>query len=370
MLRYVRLMERPDRRSKYGWQTKARPRRSKFFQTAAERDASAEAMERRLAKTGVDLLSVDLEDYRRLVEFRQRLGVEPGEYERVLEMWRRHGSSGGVGFAEALDAYLDEKKEVVAVDTFRHVEKNLRRVLDDYLPKGVLLAGVTAERFQAVLDALPFSQDTKRAHRKDLRAFYNWALRRKLVSENPVEHTRPVRVERDEVAILSVEEGKRLFRANRDEPVVGRLALEAFAGFRYSSAARFRYGQDVNFEDRGFSFPARQLKTERAKREGRRKYRGGYPDAVFAWIRHATQACWEMTERQYLTAKGDAFTRAGVQNRGNVLRHSFGTYHIAGYADPQKTSWLMLHTSWKRTDDDYNGIATAQAGKRWFAILP
>ena len=47
----------------------------------------------------------------------------------------------------------------------------------------------------------------------------------------------------------------------------------------------------------------------------------------------------EITERQYLTVKSDIFRLAEVKNPGNVLHHSFGSYHVAEHKD---AATLML----------------------------
>lgn len=87
----------------------------------------------------------------------------------------------------------------------------------------------------------------------------------------------------EEVAILTVEEPRRLFSHGLKHLLwlMPRIAVEAFAGLRYSSAVRLEK-EDVNVSDRGFLLPAKKLKT--GMRTGHRHYIDGLPDNLWQWI--------------------------------------------------------------------------------------
>jgi hypothetical protein len=77
-----------------------------------------------------------------------------------------------------------------------------------------------------------------------------------------------------------------------------------------------------------------------------------------------------MTARQYLNEKSAAFARAGVENPGNVLRHSFCSYHVAMHRDAARTAVLLTHTSPVMLYRHYKGKATAADAGKWFSIMP
>jgi len=93
-----------------------------------------------------------------------------------------------------------------------------------------------------------------------------------------------------------VEDTAKLFATvHKKLPAVGaRLALEAFAGLRFSSAARL-VKADVDFAEEGITLPAAKIKTRK------RHYIDGLPDNLWKWLRAAPEEAWSLTERQYLT---------------------------------------------------------------------
>lgn len=179
----------------------------------------------------------------------------------------------------------------------------------------------------------------------------------------------------DEVWVLPLADAQRFFAVNRDEPGIGRVALEAFGGLRYSTAALTRK-DDINFSRRGIAMPGT------AHKSGKRKYRQGHPDNLWAWLQHAPEACWNMTALQYREAKRMMLIRAGIrpatvttENREevdrlkNVWRHSFASYHLAVHKNPPLTAYLMQHKH-TSTTEIYEGMADEADGREYFAIAP
>jgi integrase len=165
--------------------------------------------------------------------------------------------------------------------------------------------------------------------------------------------------------VLSVADVQKLFEtATRLRPqVCAKLALEAFAGLRFSSAARL-VKADVNFKDKGITLPAAKIKTRR------RHYIDGLPPNLWRWLRVASPEAWTLTERQYLTLKGEAFTLAGVTNPGNVLRHSFCSYHVAANKDAARTAVILCHANPSMLYQHYKGRATEKDARSYFCIKP
>lgn len=171
------------------------------------------------------------------------------------------------------------------------------------------------------------------------------------------------------VNILSVEDTARLFAYahKHKRSAIGRLALEFFAGLRFSSATRLDI-KDINFEDRGILLPAKKLKTGMV--DGRRHYIDGLPDNLWAWLKVATPDAWTMTGSEWMHEKTDLFNEAKVPHPRNCARHSFATYHVAAFKNPGLTATLLCHTNQQKLWSNYNGNATQAAGKAYFGIKP
>jgi integrase len=184
------------------------------------------------------------------------------------------------------------------------------------------------------------------------------------------------------VNILAIRQARHLFEVNKDALCVGRLALEAFAGMRYSSAARLKFA-DIDFEEKGITMPGPQHKS------GKRHYVDGWPENLWLWIERAPRACWDRPRHDYLRLKRQAFEQAGLKPTApgngktwstkelaqfdamrNVLRPSAATYHLAAYRNPRLKLYLMTKKSLSSLNHDYRGRATQAAGLEYYGIAP
>ena len=59
-----------------------------------------------------------------------------------------------------------------------------------------------------------------------------------------------------------------------------------------------------------------------------------------------------------------------MRNPGNVLRHSFATYHVAMHKDAASTAVLLTHRNPSMLYQHYKGRASAADAQRYFAIAP
>jgi integrase len=261
-------------------------------------------------------------------------------------------------------------------DTYRHLDLHLRKRFGVRF-KSNMLHEVTADDIRGWMNGLvnpdngePMGTVTKGHHRKNVNAFFDRAVMEEWVRSNPCLRVKAPSAkledeEDDNIAgrVIPVVDLEKLFRMNRDQPVVGRLALELFGGLRAASAERM-LREHVNFEEKGLTLPGVLHKS------GKRKYRTGHPEALWAWLRHAGERMWtEVDEGSYGYLKTQAFIRAGVTNPGNGLRHSFVSYHLALNRNMPLTSFLAQHRR-STTTEGYEGLATEADAKRWAAILP
>jgi hypothetical protein len=134
---------------------------------------------------------------------------------------------------------------------------------------------------------------------------------------------------------------------------------------RYSSAQRLSL-EDINFEEKTIVMAGVNHKSRR------RHLLEGMPDNVWPWLlkfRYEPNV-WALSSKAYLYRKMHAFQRAEVPNPGNILRHSFCSYHVALHRDAAKTAVLMQHTKPATLYRHYKGMARQADGERYFKILP
>jgi len=327
----------------------------------------ARELARKREAVGLGVLSFDPVKWQRFLFFEAQLGGIDN-FPEVVRVWNEsgRGPSGGEAAGAVGRFLLEKERQGVSRDTYQRYDRLLALFAGDF--GGRDLGEITADELVRWIDGQrwrgqPFDACTKNNWRTLLRAFFQASVRRRELGYNPLDEVARWGLVQKPVGILTPEEGRRLFEVNRDAVFIGRLALEAFAGLRYSSAKRLRLA-DLNFEDRGIVLPANMLKT------ARRVYVDGFPDVLWEWLERAPAACWELTERQYQRLKGAAFAQAGVPWPDNCLRHSFCTYHIAKYKNVGLTATLLCHSNLKMLTRHYRGNATSSEGVAWFEIGP
>ena len=131
------------------------------------------------------------------------------------------------------------------------------------------LSAVTPAALRRWLDALPYSEATKRNHYKRSKSMWNFAMKEGLTRSNPWTAVKsPARIA-DEVSVISVADAVKLFKtAQTARPAcIALLAMEAFAGIRFASASVLRK-EDVDFAAKGIILPAASIKTRRREYTG------------------------------------------------------------------------------------------------------
>lgn len=359
------------------WRLPGGAKDSAKFSSARERAEFAGVWLSRRAAFGRAALTVSPREAEALAEFRRITdGADLVTVARDWVRWR--------GVAEGrlpLDRAIRDYKtalagRALAKDSVGHRDLHLRRFGEAFA--GRSLAEVTGEGVAAWLTGLrdpasgePMGGKTRLSHRATVNRFFVHAVAARWVDRNPCDAVPvPVVDESESVNIFTVEQAAHLFAVNRGALCIGRLALEAFGGLRFSSAARLR-GEDIAREERGVVLPGPKHKS------GRRHYVEGWPDNLWAWIEHAPEAGWEISARMYLDHKRRAFERAGLKGEGadaeamrNVLRHSFATYHVAMLRDVKLTALLLTHRNPAMLWQHYRGRATQPQGKAYFEIVP
>lgn len=354
-----------------------KPRR-RFFPTIelAEAFAADRKREKRRGE-GRTLSRAEVDDY---LALRSAIGDTP--WTVVVAAWHREQQAHGLAadsrtVASAVADYLaaefrrTERREL-AVGTYTQRRHKLRLFAQDFGPRP--LAALTSAEIRAWLDRPHLAAaHTYNNWLKILRGFFNEAVDHHQLARNPCDALRPRSAVADEVGILTVPQLAALFHCaatHRTAPegpplfavALRRLALEAFAGVRFSSACRLA-PEDIVTEDRGIRHPAATIKTKR------RHYVSGYPEVLWAWLAIAPDDR-ALTARQYLALKSALFTAARVPHPHNCLRHSFATYHLAALSDPGKTAVLLCHRSQEKLWGNYKGNVPSSAGQRWLGLLP
>ena len=351
------------------------------FPAERDREIFARDLASKLQRHGSAVLSFDPEEWRRWLEFRALVGpeVDPRDVAREWLDARRNLSLTAVGLtvAEAVTKYLGirQAEHSWGADAYRHAKKHLER-FSDALP-GRRLNTITADDIRGWLGALPDAHPlTVKDHRKNVNTFLDRAVREGWIPRNPCDAVLPPKIIEDDVHVISARAAFEFFKANRDARCIGRVALEAFGGVRYTTAGKLSK-ENVLLDSPGIRMLGRHHKG------GKTRFRQGQPDNLFLWLRHAPESCWAMTPLQYREEKRmaaiagklrpaalvSAEDKAQAERIKNIWRHSFASYHLAMFKTPTTTQYLMQHSSVRMTEV-YEGVATEADARLYLAITP
>lgn len=97
------------------------------------------------------------------------------------------------------------------------------------------------------------------------------------------------------------------------------------------------------------------------------------PDCMFEWLKLATfpEHGPIMTERKVAEISRDVakLKQVGLAWKDNILRHSFLSYHLAGFQNPNNTAYHG-GTSIKMLSNNYVALVSKKSAEEWFNITP
>lgn len=330
------------------------PRKVESFVTELDRNDHAEKLAAAKEVSGSTVLNYSAADWH---EFQE---------------WKKNHKRTSLLTKDAVPKYialrvLEGVKE--GSDTHSHIKTHLRRFVEKFghlplnlIPKDDLRTWLFSLKTPRTGQE-PMSKATIKNHRKDVNLFFERAVLEDWTEKNPMTAVKSPKLDEVPKEPMPPHDLFRLLKANKDLPVVGRLALELFGGLRCSSAERL-HEKHIRWEAKGIAMPGQGHKSESWK------YRQGHPPVLWAWLKHAPKACWtDVSPKNYDHLKHDAFVRAGVDNPGNVLRDSFASYWLAITKSYEVVGYLMQHTR-RGTTMLYEGVADESDARLVMAMTP
>jgi integrase len=367
--RGIRYSERPGlpRPFLLHWRGTDGVRKCVAYDTAPKREKAAKALLTKRELSGRSVMDFNPADWHLWTQFRELIGAaDPMD---VARFWLAKGgpnsARSNIPVSELINRYLAARDaEGTGAASLSHTKGDLARFATAFGQRGA--DEITADLLRAWLRTLPFAPTTKRNHHKHGAALFNWAIREGVFDgQNPFRNVEKPPLTTGEVEILTAEQTALIFAtAQAQRPAAcARLALEFFTGLRHSTAARLDK-EEIDFAARGLRIPAAKIKTARPQ------YIEGLPGNLWTWLASAPDDAWTLRGKDYERAKSDVFRLAGIENPGNVARHSFCSYHVALHRDAASTAIILCHTSPRTLYQHYKGLATAESAARYFATVP
>jgi len=261
----------------------------------------------------------------------------------------------------AVEALLAAKKIDGASKRYlKDLRSRLRRFAETFGERKLadLGPGEIADWLRALGQA-PLSRNTFHAR---LSVLFSFARQNRWVEINPMPEVSLAKVFAGEPGILSPEQVARLLES-ADEETLPFWAIGAFAGLRSAEIERLQWEQ-VNFEDGLIEVTAKSSKTA-----SRRHVK--IEANLHRWLSpHMFQRGPVCPPGLYPRLLEDR-QRAGLTEwPSNALRHSFASYHLARFGNPQATSAELGHMNARVVFQHYRQLVRPEQAERWWKVVP
>ena len=266
-----------------------------------------------------------------------------------------------ITIADLIVAFIADRqrtgKSKFYVDDLR---KRLRR-FEEWFGSDTMASDVTADGIVEWLGGLNVSPRTENNFLRNVGAAFSFALKRGFIGSNPFQAVDKSTEVQDPPQVLTPKEMASLLD-HADPTLVPFLAIGGFAGLRPEEMRRLTWG-NVDFESGLIEVEARKAKTAARRLVA-------MSDNLRAWLAPFRGADGPVVPANVRKLRLAAMAAAKIGGWPvDVLRHSFGSYHLAQHQDAAKTALEMGHTTTKTLFEHYRNLVKPAAARAWWSIL-
>lgn len=367
----------PWRHSNYSWRVSyftgegsRRKRIQKGFETKRDAMKWAKEVEKGLIAHGRLDHEITRKERQAVIAFREIVAQLPAKVEtpslaQIVEDYQRliDGRRYSIFVSDLIDEYLEslsaKKLSQKYVDTMRH---RLLRFDGDF--GGRLACEITTELVEGWLHRLFLADVSVNHFRAALQQLFNFAIKLKVISENPINEIAKLKTKANEIGVLSPTQAESLLHHSPEE-IRASIAIGLFAGLRRSEISRMSWGE-IDLEQ-GFI----EVKAKNSKSAARRLIE------IRPCLREWLIPLWQRsggvmpTEMVYRNRLEKAKKSAGITEwPNNALRHSFASYHLAAFQDASALALEMGHSTTRMIFQHYRALVTRSAGESYWQIMP
>jgi integrase len=250
--------------------------------------------------------------------------------------------------------------------------------LKDYQKVGRLAADmgnrpiheISTDDLESWLNKRRYKDVTRANYRRHLCMFFKFAIQRQYVQRNVADAIPKVSTDETLPTIFTVEETQRLMRNVSDvvpqmEPY---FAIGLFAGLRPNEL------ECVDWEHVDLDKQRITVRPEVAKK--RRQRYVEISDNLLGWLLPHRKQRGRIFFSRYWFDKARGVHRNNknlepiVPWSGDVMRHSYGSYHLAMHEDGARTSLQMGHTTQGILFEHYRNLVTKEDAEAFWSIVP
>jgi integrase len=259
----------------------------------------------------------------------------------AVQFYLKHAKpvGGKKALADAISELLTSKRKAGRRDSYVRI---LGWVLKDFARdfQGRNVNDITPHDVESWLDSID-NLTTRKNRIRDLSIFFEFCRRRGYCGSNPLENIeRPV-VTLRRPEIFTLEEAEALLTTahlNSKLELVPAIAIGLFAGLRMSEIKQLDW-RNVDFEHR-------VIDVDESIAKMRQQRNVDVNDSLIAWLTPYAKPNGAIIPKGFRRKMEQVRKLAGITKwPDNGLRHSFGSYHVAHFQNPNMTALQMGHNT-------------------------
>lgn len=320
-----------------------------------EQAAEYAAALQNLAPYGVSLISATgtLAECLKLVGDLSTLQSAAKSYlSRNKQIQRKRVSDAVVELLELKEARKSSKRYL------QDLKSRLNRFAQDFQKDA---CDVTTAEIQSWLDSHKLSAQSYQNNRRVVHLLFEHCVARGYAVDNPVAQTETLEVRGGDTEVFTPAQIEKLLAAASEE-FLPCLAIGAFAGLRSAEIERLEWS-DIQFSSGSIVVGASKAKTA-----SRRVV--PLSTNLAAWLAPYVGRqgqIWQGTHEGYYKAQLATAEAAGVEWKGNALRHSYASYRFALTNDAGRVAG-ELGNSATVVHRHYRELVSVKEAERWFEI--
>ena len=260
-----------------------------------------------------------------------------------------------------LDDYLKDKERANRREaTIKEIRSRIGRFAEEFGASPV--HAITTRDIESWMDRHEYKKITRDNYRRQFVGFFNFAVKRGHVQTNPASVIDKVTIDEKLPEIFTPAETRRLLYAAQEHAprMIPYFAIGLFAGLRPSEIEQQNW-REVDLGNRRI-----RVRPEVAKK--RRQRLVDISDNLVEWLAPYVKESGPMEFGRYDYDK--VRREAAVEWSNDIMRHSYGSYHLARFEDAAKTSLQMGHTRSDVLFNHYRDIVTREDAATYWSITP
>jgi len=337
----------------------------KILTRASKRDVEREAQRIRVRfnKVGEDALRISDPQLKDCIRALERLDGKATISETVdFFLLHSRGEGGTATARELFDAYLEDRRRAGRRErTIDDIRYRLGRFADDFEDTAVHEIGTAA--LESWLDRQNGGDVAKRNMRVHISGLFNFALKRRHLQYNPAIALSTPKIRGDKrPQRLSLPQARHLMNTAResDPGMIPYFGLCMFAGIRPTETQRLDWS-DINLDCGEVFISAQIAKTVHDR------YTKLQPNLIQWLLPHRkSQGIVHFSRRAFNRVR----TTSGIEWANDIMRHTYGSMHLAAFRNAGDTAEQMGHQGTKMFFEHYRRATKQEDGAAFFEIRP